>query len=125
MPAHPAHSSATYVIDSICQLRYAHKQWGTTLSEKGKVWLAARAPAEPAAPTAPTAPAASFGMPNTIPFPNPWGGMGSLAGLGITIPPQLALAGTAGTGTIPLTAFGALARPRNHAPAGWDNAFQF
>ena len=51
--------------------------------------------------------------------------MTNLAGLGITIPPQLALAGTAGTGTIPLTGFGALARQHNHAPAGWDNAFQF
>ena len=108
MPAHPAHSSATYVIDPICQLRYANKKWGTALSSKGKEWLARQQQQHPAAPPAATAPTAQFGMPNTVPFPNPW--TGTLAGQGIIIPPQLALGGPAGTGTMGAgLGFGALA----------------
>ena len=108
MPAHAAHSSATYVIDPICQLRYANQRWGKPLSSKGREWLArqqgthcAATPAATPAATATPATVPVFGVPNTAPFPNPWGG--PLAGQGIIIPPQLApqlaLGGPAGTGT--------------------------
>ena len=80
------------------------------MSSKGREWLARQqgthCAATPAAPPAATAPV--FGMPNTAPFPNPWGG--PLAGQGIIIPPQLALGGPAGTGTMGAgLGFGALA----------------
>jgi hypothetical protein len=118
VPAHAAHSSATYVIDPICQLRYANKKWGTPLSWKGREWLArqqgthcAATPAATPAATATPATVPVFGMPNPAPFPNPWGG--PLAGQGIIIPPgmaQLALGGPSGTGTMGAgLGFGALA----------------
>ena len=121
MPAHPAHSSATYVIDPICQLRYANKKWGTAMSSKGTEWLARQQQQHPAAPPAATAPTVpTFGMPNTVPFPNPW--TGTMAGQGIIIPPQMALAGPAGTGTMgAVSGFGALAGSAFHR----DSAFQF
>ena len=98
----------------VCQQEVGH----CTELERERVACSTAPPAAPAATSSLTAPA--YGMPNTVPFPNPW--TGTLAGQGIIIPPQLALAGPAGTGTMgAVSGFGALAGHPFHR----ESAFQF
>ena len=129
-------------VDAFWQLRYAHRQWGAELTQQGRNWLAKHGlTAEPPpAPAAPAAPAAGSGaampftdmaaaLPNPgTPFPNPWSGVpaGSMANLGIRIPPSVRPIGAGGTIHIDTTAGGAGSqRPPSVPPPGLEACFQW
>ena len=76
-----------------CQLRYANRHWGKELTDKGKEWLKNRGMQQPTCPPPPPVPSMPFsqaaqGMAPTMPFPQAWPPLPSIAGMGVTIPPR-------------------------------------
>ena len=123
------------------QPRFAHRTWGAALNNHGREWLAKRGftVTPPQAPSAPPAPAAPPGgtpvqglvlddlgpaLPNPAPFPNPWSGApGSMANLGIVIPPSVRPIGAGGPIQIDTTSGSGSHRPPSVPPPGLEACF--